>query len=429
MKNKTIYKVLKNKGFILFSLAQTISLMGDKLDHMALIALIRAKAYGHTLAFSHLAFFFTLPAILFGPIAGIIADRLNRKKILVMGDFLRALLVILIPFSVTLLNHIYPMYILVFFIFLIGILYNSTKMAIIPSLLKSKDEILSANSVMALTGRLATVSGLLLGGLLVDWEIWRRIGIEGWEAGFYLDAITFFLSGLFLVFIFIPDYRKEIKKEEDLAHLIIEKEKSYFEKAIRDLKEAFKLIVKDKNVSFVLFSLLVLVYVGATVYVLIVILVQQFLGYGTTGVGKLGALTAFGMMFGAFLFGTFGDRWNRKKVILYSFFVLSLLFLIFPFLKKFFYIGIFAFTGGLLLSPIMISQDTLLHENVPQELRGRIFSTKELLLNGTFLLLSYPFGLVAEWIYPGKIVFFNGIILFLLTLFFFLRTKLKIKKF
>ncbi len=422
MRNRGIYKVIRNRNFLIYSFAQTISLIGDKLDHMALIALVRAFAFGHSLAFSHLAFFFTLPAIIFGPIAGVIADRMNRKKILVFGDITRAFLVILIPFSVMFFNHLFPMYILVFFIFLIGILYNSTKMAIIPSLLKSDSEILAANSIATLTGRLATVIGLFVGGVIVDWEVWRRFGIEGWQAGFYLDAVTFFVSGLFLIFIMIPDHRKE-RKQEDLAHLILEKERNYFQKAIIDLKEALKLIIKDKNVSFVLFSLLVLVFLGATVYVLIVILVQQFLGYGTTGIGKLGALTAFGMAIGAFLFGTFGDRWNRKNVIIYSFFLLSIMLIIFPFLKKFFYIGIFSFFGGLLLSPVMISQDTLLHENVPQELRGRIFASKELLLNGTFLLLSYPFGILAEWIYPAKIIFFNGIILFALTLFFFFRTR------
>ncbi len=420
--HRGIYKVIKNKNFLIYSLSQTVSLIGDKLDHMALIALIRAYAFGHSLAFSHLAFFFTLPAIIFGPVAGIIADRINRKKILVFGDMIRAFLVLMIPFSVLFFKHLFPMYILVFFIFLIGILYNSTKMAIVPSLLKSDSEILAANSILTLTGRIATVIGLFLGGLIVDWEIWRRFKLEGWQAGFYLDAITFFIFVLFLMLVIIPEHKKE-KKKEDLAYLILEKERNYFQKAILDLKEAFKLILKDKNVSFVLFSILVLVFLGATVYILIVILVQQFLGFGTTGVGKLGALTAFGMAIGAFFFGTFGDKWNRKNVIIYSFFLLSIMLMIFPFLKKFLYIGILSFLGGLLLSSVTISQDTLLHENVPQEFRGRIFASKELLLNGSFLFLSYPFGILAELIYPAKIIFFNGIILFLLTLFFFFRTK------
>lgn len=422
MKNKEILKVIRNKNFLIYSFAQTISLIGDKLNHMALIALVKVFAFGHSLAFSHLAFFFTLPAIIFGPIAGVIADRMDRKSILVFGDITRAILVILIPLSVMFFNHLLPVYILVFFAFLIGILYNSAKMAIIPSLLRSTSEILAANSILTSTGRLGTVVGLFIGGLIVDWEMWRRFRIEGWQAGFYLDALTFFVSGLFLMLLVVPDHRRESKREH-LAHLILEREKNYFQKTIRDLKEALKLILKDKNVSFVLFSLLVLVFLGATVYILIVIVVQQFLDYGTTGVGKLGALTAFGMAIGAFFFGTFGDKWDRKSVIIYSFFLLSLILIIFPFLKKFFYIGIVSFSGGLLLSPVMISQDTLLHENVPPELRGRIFASKELLLNGAFLLISYPFGILAEWIYPAKIILFNGIILFVLTLFFFLKMR------
>ncbi len=421
MKDKGITKVFKNRNFLLYSLAQTISLIGDKLDHMALIALVRAYAYGHSVAFSHLAFFFTIPGVIFGPIAGIIADRMNRKKILIFGDFARALLVIMIPLLVLYFRHIFPMYFIVFFVFLIGVLYNATKMAIIPGLLKSSDEILAANSTITLAGRLATVLGLFFGGLIVDWEIWKNFGIEGWQAGFYLDGITFFISGFFLIFIFIPDHRTH--KKEELAKLIIEEEKNYFQKTVSDLKDALSLIKKDKNVSFVLFSILFLVFVGANVYVLIVILVQQFLGYGTTGVGKLGALTAFGMASGAFILGFLGDKWDRKNVIIYSFLIISALLIIFPFFKKFAYIGLFSFLGGLLLSPVMISQDTLLHENVPSEFRGRIFASKELIINGIFLILSYIFGILAEWIYPAKIIFFNGLILLFFTIFFLLKTK------
>ncbi|MEN3046589.1 MAG: MFS transporter [Candidatus Hydrothermales bacterium] len=421
MKNKGIVGVIKNRNFFLYSLAQTISLIGDKLDHISLIALLKAKAFGHSVAFSHLAFFFTIPGVIFGPIAGIIADRVNRKMILVLGDFLRGLLVFMIPLAVLSFGHIFPMYIIVFFVFLIGVLYNATKMAIIPSLLKSKDEILAANSVATLTGRLATVIGLFAGGLIVDWEIWKNFGIEGWQAGFYIDALTFLISGLLLAFLVIPDERK--LKGEDLKRLIIEEEKNYFQRAIADLKEALVLILKDKNVSFVLFSLFFLVFIGANVYVLIVILVQQFLGYGTTGIGKLGALTALGMVSGAFLLGSFGDKLDRKAVIKYSFLILSFLLIFFSFLKRFLYIGIFSFLGGFILSSVTIFQDTILHENVPKGLRGRIFASKELLVNSLFLILSYIFGILAEYIYPAKIIFVNGLILLLMTIFFLLVTK------
>lgn len=422
MKDRNILKVFRNRNFTIYSIAQTISLMGDKIDHMALIAVVKAMAFGSTAAFSNLAFFFTIPAIIFSPVVGILIDRWNRKRLLVIGDISRAILVLFIPFLVIYFRSLIPMYIVVFFVFLFGLVYNSTKMAVLPSLLKSKDDILLANSINTVLGRVATVMGLLIGGFVVDWELWNKINIEGWQAGFYLDAVTFFVSGILIMFIVLPHIKRK-KPSEDLTHVIIEKEKSYFKKAIADLKEAMVLILKEKIISFVYFTFFALVFMGATVYVLVIILIQQYYGYGTTGVGKLGAITGIGMTIGAFLYGSVGQRWDRKKVIIFSFFVISFVMMFFPFFKHFLYISICAFIGGFLISWITISQDTLLHENVPHEFRGRIFSTKELLISGSFLIFAYPMGISAEFLYPGKMIFINGILLFLATLFFFFKTR------
>ncbi|MCX8015365.1 MAG: hypothetical protein N2748_05030, partial [candidate division WOR-3 bacterium] len=93
--------ILKIRNFMLFSLSQGISLFGDKLDYMALLAMIAYFAdklgWQSARAISYLSVIITLPTILFGPLAGVLVDRWNRFKVLIFCDSSRAVLVALIP--------------------------------------------------------------------------------------------------------------------------------------------------------------------------------------------------------------------------------------------------------------------------------------------------------------------------------------------
>ncbi|MFQ5907061.1 MAG: MFS transporter, partial [bacterium] len=75
MKGKGFFSVFRNRNFLIFSLSQTISQFGDKLDHRALIALVGVLTTSSPAALAQLAFFFTLPVLLFGPVSGAFIDR------------------------------------------------------------------------------------------------------------------------------------------------------------------------------------------------------------------------------------------------------------------------------------------------------------------------------------------------------------------
>ncbi|MDP3804622.1 MAG: MFS transporter, partial [Candidatus Omnitrophota bacterium] len=108
--------VLKDKNFLFLWLGQVISNFGDRLNQMALVALIYQRSPGSAIALAKLISFTIIPVFLIGPIAGVWVDRLNRRNIMIIADVLRGILVLSIPLFIF-LNQILLVYLAVFLTF------------------------------------------------------------------------------------------------------------------------------------------------------------------------------------------------------------------------------------------------------------------------------------------------------------------------
>jgi MFS family permease len=107
-------------------------------------------------------------------------------------------------------------------------------------------------------------------------------------------------------------------------------------------------------------------------------------GVGTKGVGFVAAVGSIGLVLSSMSYGIIGHRISKRMTILISFIVLGVIAALIPLFNSFYALLPLAFIAGLFLSPVFIAQDTILHEIVPEAIRGRIFSTREWLLNLSF---------------------------------------------
>lgn len=392
MKRTGLFSVFRNRNFLIFSLSQAVSQFGDKLDHIALIAVIGVLGASSPAALAKLAVFFTLPVLIFGPVSGALVDRWSRKKVMVTCDAFRGLLVILIPVMVSVTSSLWSVYLIVFAVFFLGLFFNNAKMSIIPNMV-DQDQLLAANSASTLIGRIATVAAFFLGDLIVHWKGWTSLRIEGWQAGFYLDGSTFFLSAVALTMITVAFKRST---DEDTPGLPGRTFARIFMKTLVDVREGFKLIIAKREVTFVMASVVALTLVAGSVYVLAVPIIQTELQRGAFSYGTLGAIMAVGMVIGSFLYGNFGSRMRKSTVIIVGFGIVGLFMIAFSVIRSFLVTSGVIVVSGIILAPIVITQDTLLHEIVPEEIRGRIFGTREWTLNGLFMLSAVVMGSIAE---------------------------------
>lgn len=395
--------VFKLRNFMVVSLSQTFSLFGDKLNYMALLAMIAFffPARQSALAISHLSVVIALPVIIFGPFAGIFVDRWNRRRLMIGCDAIRMALVASIPFLMLRTRSITLIYFIVFWVFFLGLFFRTARLSIIPNLV-ARRRLLVANSFTSFLDRASTFAGILLGGMIVDWGIWQRIGLHGWGAGFYLDALTYLVSAGALSLVMI-NLRPRMVTQPVHASSVLGREAKRF---WMELKEAYQIIRGSWAISFVFASLIILVLLGAAALVLFVPIVQTELRLGTRGVGFVGGIGSVGLLTSALAFGIWGHRLSKERVILGGIFLTGAITLLTAYVRGFLPLIPLAFLVGFLVSPIMIAQDTTLHETVPEELRGRVFSAKDWVLNLSFAVSAFLIGLLTigipvRWLLAG----------------------------
>jgi len=152
---------------------------------MAILSLLGTYALGSQ-EYSLLAVWTVIPVLFFGPIAGAITDRFNRKALMIIGDFVRAFLVISLIFTFKLTRSFWVAYLTVFLIFTFTVLFNSAKNGLVVYIAGEKGNLPVLNSMLNFWGRISTGLGILLGGIISDRFLWEKYNLEGWEGGFSL---------------------------------------------------------------------------------------------------------------------------------------------------------------------------------------------------------------------------------------------------
>ena len=394
-----MFHLLKKRGISFLAFSNTISQLGDRLTHMVIITLVGTMFPGRISAFSEFALTWSLPVVILSPFAGVIIDHWNKQQIMFRCHIAQTILIVITPVIVLVTKSTLPIWILVILFFSLELFNNASRNAVVPDLVEYKD-LVSANSLIIVFARVSTFLGMVGGGYLIKWV--------GWQLGFYIDASTHFIAGFLVLGMGASALFAPVKKFE--YSLIHELKKSFF-RFLADLKELAMLLKKDKAVIFVMISVAVLPFVASIAYTVLVFLVQQSFGLGTTGVGWFGGVVGIGMLAGGFLMGLFGIRVNRGYIVIASISLMALIFLLGPIFVTPIYLYSVAFIVGMLFSFIGISQDTILQEDVLKHIRGRIFATKEFVINVTIVISVSIVGIISNWFEPYTILLGVGIFL------------------
>ncbi len=396
--------VLKDRNFFVLWIGQVISNFGDRLNQMALVALVYQRTPGSAIALAKLISFTIIPVFIIGPVAGVWVDRLNRKNVMIISDVLRGILVLSIPLFI-ILNQMLLIYIAVFLIFSLSRFFVPSKMAIIPDLV-SRDKLLVANTLTDTTHMIGSVVGLVVAGIIVNI---RYIGAMG---GFYIDAASFFISASLIALIIQKEFVKGVREDLVVTRKALESSirKSIFE----EIKEGLSYLRKHRDMHFIMKVFFLLMAGLGAISCVIIVFVQEAFGTATRDLGFLGMFLIGGLFLGTLFYGRFGQRLKKQKIISLSFVATGLFLIFFTLLvRKNPNILMAAILSGLLgvsVSPIMGSTNTLIHETIPEEARGRIFSSLEAIIHLAFLIFMFAAAYSTKYIDRFWIMIITGAI-------------------
>jgi len=388
-------KVFCNRDFTLLWAGQIISQLGDRLSQMALIGLVYVKAPGSSLQIAKLLSFTIIPVFLIGPLAGAYVDRWDRRKTMYVCDLLRALLVVIIPLFLFNKGSFIWIYLIIFLAFSIGRFFVPAKLSIIPQLVGQKD-LLLANSLINTTGMIAAVLGFGISGLIVEWL--------GAQSGFFLDSISFLVSGILIFLI----SRKNGHHKVDIKELSRDLVKAIQKSIWHDVKEGVVYFLKAKEIRFTSSLIFGLWSALGAVYVVIIVFVQNMLHSGTRDLGLLIMFLGIGLFLGSLVYGRFGQRISHYKIIFYSLVASGIMLIGFvlgiSYYPDFSIAALLALLLGMVIAPIMIASNTIIHNASDQQMMGKIFSSLEIVMHLAFLVFMFLTSILAEHIPPQYIL-------------------------
>jgi MFS transporter, DHA3 family, macrolide efflux protein len=386
----TTLKTLFNRNLSFLWVGQFISQSGDSITHMAIIWLM-LELTGSKAMTGFIAFAATLPALLFGLFAGVLADKYPRKIIMLISDSARFFLILSIPllYSQDLLTPL-VLAIIVFITFTFASLFNPARDSIIPQIADGKD-INKVNALVQSTGYLSYFVGLFGAGIL--------LGVMGLIPLFLFDALTFAFSIVFILLIRVP---KKI-------------EPTYASRHFDELKAGFRYIItEDRRILWLLLiTALNNFFIMGPAIVGTPILIKEIWNGTGQDFAFVESSYGLGMLLATFAVIKLISNKSRGKWLMGALVFDGLTFIPLGFLSvlpgnPMTNAIIIIFIHSLGIPFIQVTRTSLIHSIVDNKMQGRIFSMIYLAVIGTTSLSVLVTGIAAEYWSMETIYIFIG---------------------
>jgi predicted MFS family arabinose efflux permease len=365
----------RNRSFRQLWLGQVVSQMGDWFDTIALYTIIlKLTGSGRDVGLLLVARF--VPSFFFGAISGVIADRFSRKRIMIVSDILRAVVVLGFLF-VRRADQLWIIYVLTVFQLGLSTFFEPAKTAAIPSIVEDR-ELVAANAIASVTWSVMLTLGAAIGGFIT--------GVFGTDVAFILDALTYLLSAALIASIRLPKRKKRERQKLSLGRLL----------GITETIDGIR-YVKDR--PRVLAALLVKPAwgLGGGILTLLAVFGERIFPVGKDAAGGIGVLFAargIGTAVGPIVARRISGEGNRRMQasIGIAFLIGGLFYMAFGSATSFIFalivLGI-AHCGG---SILWVFSTVLLQRAVVDNFRGRVFAAELALLTLTMAASNYITG-------------------------------------
>jgi len=382
-------KLFKNRNFFLLWLGFVISQIGDKFNQMALLAVAEAMStsqitdMGPKMGIALLVI--NLPSLVMAPIAGVFIDRWDKRKTMMVSNTLQGLLVLSIPLWLKLTNSLLPVYVAILIVYLLTCFFNPAQLAFIPDLV-GRGQLVAANALTIVAITISMIVGSAFGDLLVS--------AVGPSPAFMFDSLTYFFSVTCLGFI-IHYHKPRLAPSEKTGGAVIHIEKG-LRRVWQELKYGFQNITHTPSVSYAIWAFTILMSSLGPLLVIIATYAKIKFAVEVPGaVGILYSLVGVGWVIGATLISRLEAHMSKEKMISWNISITGMAMFILVILMAcgetlgiktlYVYFAIASTLAGIFVGPAIVLSNTILHECLPELLRGRVFGARSALSTGGFL--------------------------------------------
>jgi MFS family permease len=424
--------VLRNRPFLLLWLAQLATQVGGNMVMLGLLVIITSSYSGSKIAISVLLLCFLAPAIVFSAIAGVFVDRMDKRLVLVATNVLRGVAFVAV-FFVT--SNLLLLYLLMVVVSTLTTFFGPAEASMIPFVVP-RSQLLAANGLFALTSNAAFALGFALFGPFV-------IAIAGPQTLILIVAALYFVAAVFCVILptsltpeppppplmpsalpfSLPAALPSPVSKGASGHTVVVAGKAV-KGTFGQLVEGITYIREHHHVGW---SLSYMGVTGALIGILAVLgpdFAKTSLGLGDKGLVVIVLPLGLGIVTGVLGVNAYGHNFPRRRIIEAGLIVLGLLLALLSGLGSIWHflnvqiaaatgfgslqdvnqalsmlsvVVAIAFVAGMCYAVVAISAQTQLQEELPEEVRGRVFGILNMLVSVSSLLPIMVVGPAADF--------------------------------
>lgn len=369
-----IFKSLSSKNYRFFFTGQAFSNLGNMMKQVAVGWLVY-RITGSALLLGLVSFSREIAAFLFSTVAGVLADRYNKHRLLMICQSI-------IAFNATILA-VLTIFESINFQLLLGLellfgmvsgLEMPSRHAFVNDLVEDKNNLTSAIALNSSLFNTARIFGPALAGILIP-----VIG-EGYCFLIYAMA-SFSVVGFFAFINYQPSEKKVPNKNFRSAFL-----------------EGAAYSISTKHIRFIILFVAGVTLLGVSYMVVLPVVAAEVFQGDAVIFGYMTSAVGVGSLIGAFFMGAKTNALGLDKLILIGTLVFALGLAVFSFSTLLWLSLLALLTTGLGRVIIFTGSNTLLQTISPDEKRGRILSFYIMLFMGSLSLGSFLIGLVTDWI-------------------------------
>jgi len=371
------FAVFRSRDFSLMWTGQLVETAGSALTSLAASILVY-RLTRSALSVSLMLMATALPSVVLGLFAGVVTDRYDRRKIMIVAEVARAVLTLLIPLLVA--RSIAWLYVLVMLSSAVGQFFDPAHESVLPEVAR-EEELAAANSLMAISSFGATAIGFAASGLIAS-----QANIA-WA--FYVNAATFLFSGLC---IYLLRYRAKPRGADEPVAESDEGEQGVAA-VVRSIRSGLAFMQRTPILRSVL-----VVGIPATVSfgltnALLLPFAEQALHATEFQYGVQEALTSLGFVCGSLLMAAIFDRLREGPWMVISYVGMGVLGAMYALAHSVPYGIVLLTASGLFNAPAAIGRRLVVQRNTPSEMRGRVNSAFTVVRDVFYLLGMVAAGL------------------------------------
>lgn len=369
-----------NRNFMLLWLGTAISNVGDFFNSIALVKVLSEDPAHLGLWMSLIMIVKVLPGVVLGPVAGVVADRFPRKTIMIVADLLRAGLVAGLVFA----TQPPVILLLVALAATVSTFSGPAYSALLPTLVKP-EELVTANSLSVITGRLAMLIGNGLGALVMLFV--------GAHNVFLIDSASFLISAAFRLALVVPAAAAVVKAAASQSSLL--------SRFTTDLKEALVFIGRTPTIRHLMTAIAIAAIPDSALSVLMTTFFTVEMGLPAEGLGLVWAIMGGTAVVGALGIGALGNKIHWKYLLsagatyIWACSMGALL------IRGVISSSVFVALIGLGSGAINVGIQAAIGLLVPNEVRGRVFGAWNTLNNLIYVAGVLVAGWLSDLVGPG----------------------------